>query len=253
MTRTCRHIAGWTSTLLALAGLVAACGGVAPSSAAPAPRPAVVAPAAADARLHRDTDSSEPVRQTAPALVEQVWQSGGGPEGLLCPTGLAVDSRGTLTVVDAGKDRLVRLSDAGRALGHQGRSGLGPGEFRFVLPPDSDLGEECLVGGGVAAGADGSLVVVDLARVQVFDPDGRVVATWTDTGTEGGRLARPAGVAVDARTGHVYVTDIGAACVHKFDRDGRWLLTWGGRGRGTGRLRQPGGGGRRRARSGLRR
>jgi DNA-binding beta-propeller fold protein YncE len=163
-------------------------------------------------------------------VVEQTWQVDGDSEGLHCPTGVAVDSYGTLTVVDAGKDRLVRLSGSGRALGHRGRSGGGPGEFRFALPPDNDLGPTCLVGGAVAAAADGSLVVVDLARIQRFDPAGRIAAAWADGGPEGGRLNRPAGVAVDGRTGHVYVADAGAACIHKYDRDGRWLLAWGSRG-----------------------
>jgi DNA-binding beta-propeller fold protein YncE len=239
MTRALRYLAAWTSALLALAGLVAACVGAVPDDAALIPQWAAVATVEAPARRLRAATDALPAHPSQPAVVEQTWQVDGDSEGLHCPTGVAVDAHGTLTVVDAGKDRLVRLSNAGRSLGHRGRSGVGPGEFRFVLPPDTDLGPGCLVGGSVAADADGSLVVADLARVQRFDAAGRVVATWATAGPAGGRLSRPAGVAVDDRTGHVYLADAVAASIHKYDRDGRWLLSWGSRSSVPGSLANP--------------
>jgi DNA-binding beta-propeller fold protein YncE len=203
MTIPMRHrVAQRASALIGLAAVLAGCG-----APAGAPRESLA----------------------APPPVALVWQSG-APDGLRCPAGLAVDALGTLTVVDAGKDRLVQLSDAGEPLGAWGHAGDLPGEFRFLLPPDPDLGAPCLAGGGVAVDTgDGSIVVADRARVQRLDRAGRVVAAWDQAGPAGGRLARPAGVAVDGRTGHVYVADGGAARVHKYDRDGRWLLAWGGR------------------------
>src|SRR5687767_6617069 len=49
----------------------------------------------------------------APAPVELVWHTDGGPNRLHWPTGLAVDRLGTVTVVDAGNDRLVQVTSAG--------------------------------------------------------------------------------------------------------------------------------------------
>jgi sugar lactone lactonase YvrE len=197
-----------------------------------APEPAPLSP---QHRSGGGGPEAPPSQATPPpsalAPVELAWQADGGPDGLRCPTGLAVDGQGALTVVDAGRDRLVRLSDVGKPLGVWGGAGAHPGAFRFLLPPEPEADAPCLAGGGVAADpGDGSTVVVDLAGIWRLDRAGRVVAAWADAGPEGGRLALPAGVAIDGRTGQIYVADTGAGRVHKYDRTGRWLLTWGGPG-----------------------
>ena len=200
------HVATRVTALSVLAAVVAGCG-----APAGAPRESL----------------------TALPSVEVAWPGGDGPDGLRCPTGLAVDGAGTLTVVDAGNDRLVRLSAAGRGLNHWDRASLLPGAFRFALPPDPDRAA-CSVGGRVAVDADGTTLVADGAGVQRLDRAGRVVAAWTAAGPDDGRLARLVGIAVDHRTGRVYVADDGDARVHTYDRAGRWLRAWGGHGGGPG-------------------
>jgi DNA-binding beta-propeller fold protein YncE len=151
------------------------------------------------------------------------------PDALRCPSGLAVNGDGTLMVVDTGHERLVRLSAGGRVLDVWERGRSGARSFRFSLPPDDDVGPACLGAGQVAVDADGTLLVADLVRVRRLDRTGEVVAAWSTTGPDGSPFQRPAGIAVDRQTGHVYVADSGDARIHVFDRDGRWLRAWGGR------------------------
>ena len=67
-----------------------------------------------------------------PAPVVLAWRADGGPDRLRWPTGLAVDRRGALTVVDAGHDRLVQLTaSAGETIARIGGPGEAPGRFRF--------------------------------------------------------------------------------------------------------------------------
>jgi hypothetical protein len=105
------------------------------------------------------------------------------PAALGRPTGLAVDGRGVLTVVDAGQDRIRQFDGDGRPLADWGGAGAAPGQFRFhdtSVMPDVSTEDTLLVGGCAAVDAAGRVCVADTGnrRVQVFDRDGRLARSW---------------------------------------------------------------------------
>jgi DNA-binding beta-propeller fold protein YncE len=221
---------------IALGATLAACGSGTLRAVAGGPRPAD------DGTANRPLAAAGP--PPAPAPVDLVWQADGSPDRLRWPTGLAVDRAGTVTVVDAGNHRLVRLSGAGQVLARLGNLGSHPNEFLLAPPPPPDgvgQGHFGLVGGGVAVDADGAIFVADSfnARVQQFDRAGRFVAAWRDLPPTAGQLIEPAGIAVDDRQGRVYVADRVAERIQVFDRDGRWRLAWGAPGRAAGQFLGP--------------
>jgi DNA-binding beta-propeller fold protein YncE len=85
------------------------------------------------------------------------------------PTHVWVAPQGHLYVTDGyGNSRVVKFSREGKMLKTWGRRGSGPGEFHT---PHS-----------VTLDAKGNVYVTDREndRIQVFDPDGRVLAIWPD-------------------------------------------------------------------------
>jgi DNA-binding beta-propeller fold protein YncE len=169
-----------------------------------------------------------------------VWQADSGPDRLLWPHGLAVDRRGTLTIVDAAQDRLVHLAAGdGRVLAHRGGPGAAPGQFRFRTQLDADE-RGVVFRGAVAVDGAGVLYVVDPFndRIQRLDPAGPVITAWGEPPAVG-PLHEPIALAVDDRRGRVYVADAGANRVHAFDRDGHWLFAWGSHGQAAGEFLGP--------------
>ena len=136
------------------------------------------------------------------------------------PTGVAVDSRSRLYVVDAGNRRVQRFSARGR----------------FARAWSAGLAEPF----GIAVDRQDRVYVTDAAlhRVQKFDADGRLLAQWGRQGSGPGELDRPLGLAVDA-DGFVYVADSGNHRVQKFTADGRFVASAGCRGSGAGEFREP--------------
>ncbi len=120
--------------------------------------------------------------------------SGYGPERFNGPSAVLVDPRGDIWIADGhrgGNNRIVKLSREGKFLlevggGVESKSG-DPGKFNdpHALAMDSK----------------GRLLVADRGnnRVQVFDPEGKLLAVWTQFG-------RPSTVFVD-RNDVVYVGD----------------------------------------------
>jgi DNA-binding beta-propeller fold protein YncE len=149
------------------------------------------------------------------------------------PVGLALDrARRRLYVADAGTlssaEHTVKIFDWGGALvGTIGRAkGDGPGQFLFPTY--------------VAVDGSGRVYVTDTlnARVQVFEPDGRYVATIGERGTAWGMFDTPKGVALDG-FGNVYVVDSGWSNVQIFNQRRQVLLFFGGRGPLPGLLKNP--------------
>ena len=142
------------------------------------------------------------------------------------PTNLAVAPSGDLYVTDGyGNCKVHRFTAAGELIQSWGELGSRPGQF--ILPH------------GVRVAADGRVFVADREndRLQIFSPDGRFLAQWTD-------VQRPTNIAID-RAGNLYVSELwwrvgdrsptrgavvedGPGRVSIFDPTGRLLARWGG-------------------------
>jgi len=108
------------------------------------------------------------------------------------PTGIAFHKKtGEFFVTDGyGNARVHRFSPDGELISSFGKPGGNPGEFRL---PHS-----------IAIGDNGFLYVVDREndRIQLFEPDGKVVAVWEDV------VYRPQGIAIDGN-GNIFVIELG--------------------------------------------
>jgi DNA-binding beta-propeller fold protein YncE len=142
------------------------------------------------------------------------------------PTNLALSPEGDMYVSDGyGNARAHKFAPDGRLLFSWGEPGDGPGQFH--LPH------------GIAVDRQGTVYVADRenSRVQLFTPEGRFVAEWTD-------VARPCQVFIDAAD-NVYVAELGFLAgrwpgtgdappgatggrVSIFDLRGGLLARWGG-------------------------
>ena len=88
---------------------------------------------------------------------------------------------------------------------------------------------------GVAIDPAGDVYCTDAGdhTVRKFTPDGRLLLTLGEKDKSSARLSgkpfnRPTQVAVDPRSGEIYVSDgYSNAAVHKFTPDGRHLFSWG--------------------------
>jgi DNA-binding beta-propeller fold protein YncE len=79
-----------------------------------------------------------------------------------------------------------------------------------------------------AAAADGEVYVSDgygNSRVHRFDGDGRLLASWGETGTGPGEFHVPHSVAIHP-DGRLFVTDRENDRIQLFDREGRFLEAW---------------------------
>jgi DNA-binding beta-propeller fold protein YncE len=116
---------------------------------------------------------------------------GDGNDSFNQPSDVVIAANGDIFVADGhgGKsnDRIVRLSKDGKFIKAWGHHGKAPGEFDTPH--------------GIALDSAGRVFVADRvnSRVQVFDPDGNLVAEWKQFG-------RPSGIFIDKKD-IVYVTD----------------------------------------------
>jgi DNA-binding beta-propeller fold protein YncE len=165
-------------------------------------------------QLHRFSHEGELLRTWG-----EVWVPGPDERHFGRPTDLASTADGTFYVVDGYDNaRVVRFDPTGRFELQWGSPGRQPGQLR--LPH------------GVAVTAEGRVLVADRgnARLQIFDPAGRLHETWRRE-----KVGRPYGVAVgpegsiyvvdggdqpDATTSRVLVFDRAGALVSSFDAAG---------------------------------
>lgn len=117
--------------------------------------------------------------------------AGDGPDTFNQPSDVLVAPNGDIFVADGhgagGNNRIVKFSKDGTFLKSFGRTGTGEGELRDPH--------------GLAMDSQGRLFVADRAnnRIQIFDQEGRYLASWTQFG-------RPSGVFID-RNDVLYVAD----------------------------------------------
>ncbi len=192
----------------------------------------------------------------------------GGPAAdagqLRDPKNVAVAPDGSVYVLDAGAQRVLRYGADGRLREAWGSSGSGPGQFkepwgiavdgrgyvyvadtwnhriqkfeaggRFLLQWGDPLGQPGSGPGqfygprGLAFDGEGNVLVVDTGnkRVQKFSPEGVLLAQFGGPGDGEGLFNEPVGIAVD-RQGNVYVADAWNHRIQKFDAQFRFLAQW---------------------------
>jgi len=144
------------------------------------------------------------------------WGGYGGDGGpatsawLLVPSGVAVDSAGSLYIADAGNNRIRKVSNgvittvAGNGtLGYSGDGG--PATNAQLNGPE-----------GVAVDSGGNIYIADMDNNRIRKVSNGVITTVAGNGTQGlsgdngpavsAELYRPEGIAVDA-TGNLYIAD----------------------------------------------
>ena len=150
-----------------------------------------------------------------------VWATNG------TPWGIAVDSQDHVFVTYFLQNMIEKFTPTGTLLASWGSAGHGPGQF---LAPKY-------------AATDGSdnLVVADNmnARMQIFTSAGAFLSQFGTygEGSVGGTFNGPAGVAIDATHGWIYVQDSNNNRIEKFDLAGTFLNQWGTYGTGNGQFR----------------
>jgi DNA-binding beta-propeller fold protein YncE len=167
---------------------------------------------------------TQPIQPTQQYLFIKKWGSQGTGDGQFdSPEGIAVDSSGSVYVADSDNNRVQKFSSDGTFITKWGSSGTADGQFG---------GPE-----GIAVDSSGSVYVADRGndRVQKFDSDGTFITKWGSSGTADGQFGGPYGigpnaVAVDSKTGNVYVADPGNDRVQKFDSNGTFITKWGSSG-----------------------
>jgi sugar lactone lactonase YvrE len=139
------------------------------------------------------------------------------------PTGLAIDrARGVLYVADTSRvgsenHRVFAYTLEGR-LTHEMGNGRGSEEGQFNFPSY------------LAVDAAGNLYVNDAMnfRIQVFDPEGKLLRAYGETGDTIGTLARTKGIAFDS-FGNLYAADGEHSVVQIFNKDFQPLMYFGGK------------------------
>jgi len=118
-------------------------------------------------------------------------QPGSGPKSLNSPADIVTLENGDILVADGhgedGNNRVVKFSSDGTYKTSWGETGYGPGEFRTLHAITVDL--------------EGRVFIADRgnSRIQIFDQQGKHLATWTQFG-------RPSGIFFDDH-GKIYVAD----------------------------------------------
>jgi DNA-binding beta-propeller fold protein YncE len=146
---------------------------------------------------------------------------------MVCPYGIAVDSRGRMIVTDPAISA-VHVFDLE---GH-----------KYRLIDRSEKGRDSMIAPqGVAVDEKDQIYVTDseAGKVFVFDPQGKTRKVFGSLRRGEGFFKRPTGIAVDREMHRIYVTDTLASCVHVLDYDGRVLRSFGRRGGEKGEFNFP--------------
>lgn len=135
------------------------------------------------------------------------------------PTDVNFGPQGELYVTDGyGNSRVVKYTAAGEFLETWGEPGSGPGQFNAPH--------------AVVIDGQGRVVIADRDnnRIQIFDPQGRLLETWTGY-TPFGLAYDPAGV--------LFVADGKANAILQLDDAGNVVRSWGEKGTGAGQFSTP--------------
>jgi DNA-binding beta-propeller fold protein YncE len=145
------------------------------------------------------------------------------------PHGISIDAGGNLLIADQGANRIFRYSKTGKFLAEIGRGpGSEAGQFtepRYAAVDDS-----------------GNIFVTDVKgdrpRMQVFDPNGKLLRMFGEKGLAPGQILRGHGLAFD-RKQRLFVTDVDNMRVCIFERSGKFQSCWGKDGPNPGDFNAP--------------
>jgi DNA-binding beta-propeller fold protein YncE len=144
---------------------------------------------------------------------------GAGDDQFNKPTDVAFGAEGEFYVSDGyGNSRVLKFSADGKLIKKWGTAGTGPGEFN--LPH------------AIVVDSRGRVLVGDREnnRIQIFDPDGKLLEIW--------RGFAPYGLALN-KEGVLFVADGRAHQVLCFDAAGKVQQRWGQKGAAPGELNLP--------------
>jgi DNA-binding beta-propeller fold protein YncE len=137
-------------------------------------------------------------------LLQTIVDAGGK---LKSPDDLVIASNGDLYIADTGNGRIVHTTAAGKFLSQFGAKGKEPGQFTTAH--------------GLAIDKQDRLYVADRGnnRVEVFNPDGSLVAVWTGFGNPFGLLAW---------RNELFISEGDIHKIFEVGPDGKILRSWGG-------------------------
>jgi sugar lactone lactonase YvrE len=151
-------------------------------------------------------------------------------EGMVGPTGLAIDTKNRLLYVsDVELDQvLVYDADSFKLLRKMGTAG-----HKHELTTPGDFAKPT----GLAVDQDGNLYVCDTLnnRIEVFDADGVFIRAYGKNGDAPPNFARPKGIAIDS-DGHIWVADGVQDKVQVFNNEWQLLISFGGHGSAPGQF-----------------
>ncbi len=142
------------------------------------------------------------------------------------PAGIAVDSKGTIWVVDQDNDRVQKFNVAGEFQSAFGSQGTGNGQFG--RPTD------------IAVDAAGNLWVTDAGnnRVQKFNEKGEFLAKFGSLGSGNGQFNAAESIAID-RQGNIWIGDTYNGRLQKFNSAFEFIKVAGSKGSGSGQMIEP--------------
>jgi DNA-binding beta-propeller fold protein YncE len=141
-------------------------------------------------------------------------------EELLRPTGISVNSKNDIYVVDSGNLRVKVYSSLGVLQG--------------ILEKPKNMGLPV----DVAVGPDDYVWVMDKIRVYKYSPEGRFINSWGKRGVKDGEFGNPKAIGID-KYGFIYIADAANKRIQKFDVDGKFITKWGEAGSGIGKFSLP--------------
>src|SRR5262249_48160929 len=147
-------------------------------------------------------------------------QPGDGPDQFNKPTDTAVAANGDIYVSDGyGNSRVVKFTKEGKYLKEWGKKGTGEAEFNLPHVVFLDTKGRVHVGDR------------ENNRVQIFDPDGKYLGQWKESGAPYGLFLTTAGRAL--------IADGRGSEVRVLDAQGKLLGRWGEKGKELGQFSAP--------------
>ena len=162
---------------------------------------------------------------SAASYVSSFGSLGTGTGQFNHPTGIAIDAKGNLWVVDTNNRRLQKFDSTGKYLTSFGTLGTGNGQFK--RPTD------------VAIDSSGNLWVTDSGnnRVQKFDETGTYLSQFGSLGTGNGQFKEPEGIDFDP-SGNIWVADTYNGRVQAFDSKAKFIRVVGSKGTAEGQINE---------------